>query len=80
MFDPRLILDGAALIAIHKGRYYRRKDGLALGPGPFVRALEYAADCRATVVGKPEKTFFLQALSELGCSPSEAVMIGDVRT
>ncbi|TWW66574.1 haloacid dehalogenase-like hydrolase domain-containing protein 2 isoform X2 [Takifugu flavidus] len=73
----RLILDGAPLIAIHKGRYYRRKDGLALGPGPFVTGLEYAADCRATVVGKPEKTFFTQALSDLGCSPSEAVMIGD---
>lgn len=80
MFDPRLILDGAPLIAIHKGRYYRRKEGLALGPGPFVTGLEYAADCRATVVGKPEKTFFTQALSDLGCSPSEAVMIGDVRT
>ena len=30
------------LIGIHKGRYYQRKDGLALGPGPFVSALEYA--------------------------------------
>uniref|UniRef100_A0A1A8IVU4 Haloacid dehalogenase-like hydrolase domain containing 2 n=1 Tax=Nothobranchius kuhntae TaxID=321403 RepID=A0A1A8IVU4_NOTKU len=73
-----MILDGAPLIAIHKARYYKRKDGLALGPGPFVTGLEYAADCKATVVGKPEKTFFTQALSELGCSPSEAVMIGDV--
>ncbi|XP_029921266.1 haloacid dehalogenase-like hydrolase domain-containing protein 2 [Myripristis murdjan] len=73
----RLILDGAPLIAIHKARYYKRKDGLALGPGPFVTGLEYAADCKATVVGKPEETFFTQALSELGCSPDEAVMIGD---
>ena len=30
------------LIGIHKGRYYQRKDGLALGPGPFVSALEYS--------------------------------------
>lgn len=60
MFAPRLILDGAPLIAVHKGRYYRRQDGLALGPGPFVTGLEYAADCRATVVGKPDKTFFTQ--------------------
>ncbi|XP_063336898.1 haloacid dehalogenase-like hydrolase domain-containing protein 2 isoform X3 [Pelmatolapia mariae] len=73
----RMILDGAPLIAIHKARYYKRKDGLALGPGPFVTGLEYATDCKATVVGKPEKTFFTQALSDLGCSPSEAVMIGD---
>lgn len=78
MFLPRLVLDGAPLIAIHKARYYKRQDGLALGPGPFVTGLEFAADCKATVVGKPEKTFFAQALSDLGCSPSEAVMIGDV--
>lgn len=60
LLHPRLLLDGAPLIAIHKGRYYRRGDGLALGPGPFVTGLEYAADCRATVVGKPERSFFTQ--------------------
>lgn len=58
-----MILDGAPLIAIHKARYYKRKDGLALGPGPFVTGLEYATDCKATVVGKPEKTFFTQVRS-----------------
>ncbi|XP_039615600.1 haloacid dehalogenase-like hydrolase domain-containing protein 2 [Polypterus senegalus] len=73
----RLILDGAPLIAIHKARYYKRKDGLALGPGPFVTGLEYATDCTATVVGKPEKTFFLEALRGIGCAPEEAIMIGD---
>lgn len=74
----RLLLDGAPLIAIHKARYYKRKDGLALGPGPFVTALEYATDIKATVVGKPEKTFFLEALRGTGCEPEETVMIGDV--
>lgn len=73
----RLVLDGAQLIAIHKARYYKRGDGLALGPGPFVASLEYATDTKATVVGKPERTFFLQALAELGCGPEEALMIGD---
>lgn len=73
----RLVLEGAPLIAIHKARYYKRTDGLALGPGPFVTALEYATDTEATVVGKPEKTFFLEALRDTGCEPEEAVMIGD---
>lgn len=77
-FYFRLILNGAPLIAIHKARYYKRKDGLALGPGPFVTGLEYSTDSRAVVVGKPEKTFFLEALRDLNCSPEEAVMIGDV--
>lgn len=41
-------------------------------------ALEYATDTKATVVGKPEKTFFLEALRGTGCEPEEAIMIGDV--
>ncbi|XP_008101610.1 haloacid dehalogenase-like hydrolase domain-containing protein 2 [Anolis carolinensis] len=73
----RLILYGAPLIAIHKARYYKRKDGLALGPGPFVTGLEYATDVKATVVGKPERRFFLEALRGTNCVPEEAVMIGD---
>ena len=74
----RLVLEGASLIAIHKARYYRRQDGLALGPGPFVAGLEYATERQAEVVGKPEQSFFLEALRELGCSPEDAIMIGDV--
>ncbi|XP_058027053.1 haloacid dehalogenase-like hydrolase domain-containing protein 2 isoform X2 [Ahaetulla prasina] len=73
----RLVLDGAPLIAIHKARYYKKKDGLALGPGPFVTGLEYATDQKATVVGKPERTFFLEALRGTNCGPEEAIMIGD---
>ncbi|XP_022083563.1 haloacid dehalogenase-like hydrolase domain-containing protein 2 [Acanthaster planci] len=73
----RLLLDDAKLIAIHKARYYKRLDGLALGPGPFVEALEYASGTKASVLGKPEKAFFLEALKSLGCRPDEAVMIGD---
>ncbi|XP_027223537.2 haloacid dehalogenase-like hydrolase domain-containing protein 2 isoform X3 [Penaeus vannamei] len=38
----RYILEGAQLIAIHKARYYKRSDGLALGPGAFVAGLEYS--------------------------------------
>jgi HAD superfamily hydrolase (TIGR01458 family) len=52
----------APLIAIHKNRYFKKKSGLALGPGPFVTALEYATGVKAQVVGKPEPTFFRQAL------------------
>ncbi|XP_064090606.1 haloacid dehalogenase-like hydrolase domain-containing protein 2 [Macrobrachium nipponense] len=73
----RLLIDGAPLIAIHKARYYKRSDGLALGPGAFVSALEYSSGCKAEVVGKPESSFFLSALQDLGCPASEAVMIGD---
>ncbi|XP_067005109.2 haloacid dehalogenase-like hydrolase domain-containing protein 2 [Anabrus simplex] len=71
----RLLLRGASLIAIHEARYYKRSDGLALGPGPFVKALEYAADCKSEVVGKPSPNFFKSALGDV--DPKYAIMIGD---
>jgi len=72
-------MSGAELVAIHKARYFSRADGLALGPGPFVAALEYATGKTATVIGKPQKSFFLSALEGLDCQPHETVMIGDVQ-
>ncbi|KAJ8036126.1 Haloacid dehalogenase-like hydrolase domain-containing protein 2 [Holothuria leucospilota] len=73
----RLILEGASFIAIHKAKYYKRPDGLALGPGPFVQGLEYATGVKAAVVGKPEEAFFHEALQSLDCKPEDALMIGD---
>jgi HAD superfamily hydrolase (TIGR01458 family) len=73
----RLLLDGAQLIAIHKGKYHRTKEGLFLGPGPFVAGLEYATGVQSQVVGKPEKMFFHEAVHLLGVEPSQTVMVGD---
>ncbi|XP_059613619.1 haloacid dehalogenase-like hydrolase domain-containing protein 2 isoform X2 [Phlebotomus argentipes] len=67
---------GKPLIAIHEGRYYKRSDGLALGPGCFVKGLEFAASTEAVVVGKPNKYFFQSAIPE-NLPPEECVMIGD---
>ncbi|XP_012528862.1 haloacid dehalogenase-like hydrolase domain-containing protein 2 isoform X2 [Monomorium pharaonis] len=71
----RLLLNGASLIAIHEGRYYKRPDGLALGPGAFIKGLEYSSSVKAEVVGKPTIGFFKAALEEI--DPAQAVMIGD---
>lgn len=73
----RLLLDGARLLAVGDNRYFREKDGMSLDAGPFVAALEYAADCRAVVLGKPSPAFFHAAASELGCRPQEILMVGD---
>ncbi|CAB3982818.1 haloacid dehalogenase-like hydrolase domain-containing 2 isoform X1 [Paramuricea clavata] len=73
----RLLLNGCPLIAIHKARYFIREDGLALGPGPFATALEYAANSTATIVGKPEHSFFEKALADMRIEPENALMIGD---
>jgi HAD superfamily hydrolase (TIGR01458 family) len=73
----RMIMDGAELIALQKNRFWLRRDGLSLDVGPFVAALEFATGSEATVVGKPSRAFFAQALSELGVEPADAVMVGD---
>lgn len=73
----RHLLAGAELIALQKNRYWLRDDGLSLDVGPFVAALEYAADCEAHVVGKPAAAFFAHVLEGAAAAPGEAVMVGD---
>jgi HAD superfamily hydrolase (TIGR01458 family) len=73
----RRLLDGAELVALQRNRYWLRGDGLALDVGPFVAALEYAANVEAVVVGKPAAAFFTLAVGQLGAQPAEAAMVGD---
>lgn len=72
-----MIIDGAQLIALHKGRYWQVPEGLRLGIGAFVASLEYATGKQAVVVGKPSSSFFQRALDDLQLSPCEVAMIGD---
>merc|ERR1712032_1388155 len=68
------------LVAINKSRYFQTEAGLALGAGAFVSALEYSADCKAEVVGKPSKQFFHLALTALeleGADAGQVLMVGD---
>ena len=71
------LMDGAELVALQKNRYWQKQDGPSLDAGPFVAALEYAAGETATVVGKPEQSFFDLALDGMGLEPHEAAMVGD---
>lgn len=71
-------MNGAKLVGIHKAKFYKRKDGLALGPGAFLSALEFSSGASAEIVGKPTKDFFIASISEFNVSPDECVMIGDV--
>jgi HAD superfamily hydrolase (TIGR01458 family) len=73
----RLLMDGAALLAMHTNRYWRTKDGLQLDSGPFVYALEMASGAQAVVLGKPFADFFAQALATIEVKADEAVMVGD---
>ncbi|CAB3396909.1 unnamed protein product [Caenorhabditis bovis] len=80
----RLIKEkNAALVAIHKGRYYQKKDGIHIGPGAYVAGLEYSTGTMAEVIGKPNALFFQLALESVQKSAdvkldcSNVVMIGD---
>jgi HAD superfamily hydrolase (TIGR01458 family) len=73
----RHLMDGAALIALQKNRYWETAEGLSLDAGPFVAALEYGSGTQAEVVGKPSPAFFELALRELGVSADRAAMVGD---
>ena len=48
--------------------------------GAFVTCLEHATGVKATVIGKPEREFFLEALKLVDAAPDRTVMIGDVCT
>jgi HAD superfamily hydrolase (TIGR01458 family) len=73
----RLLLDGAPLYAMGINRYFKEGEQFSLDAGPFVNALEYASDTKATVIGKPAREFYLSAVESLGCTPEETVMVGD---
>ncbi|GAB3370382.1 TIGR01458 family HAD-type hydrolase [Spongiibacter taiwanensis] len=68
---------GAQLLAVGANRYFRSGGALQLDAGPFVKALEYAAACEATIIGKPAAAFYHSVVSELGLSPAEVMMVGD---
>jgi len=73
----RLLMEGAAFLAMGNNHYFREDGGLSLDIGPFVAALEYASGKKATILGKPSRDFFQAAVEALGCGPDETVMVGD---
>jgi HAD superfamily hydrolase (TIGR01458 family) len=73
----RQIMDGAEIVALHKGRYWQVEDGLALDIGAFVAGLEHATGKAAAVIGKPSPAMFYAALSDMGLEAEDVVMIGD---
>jgi phospholysine phosphohistidine inorganic pyrophosphate phosphatase len=74
----RWLRQGATLLALQRNRYWKPGDGEdALDAGPFVAALEYAAETEAELVGKPARPFFDLALADLDLPADRVVVIGD---
>ena len=72
-----MVIKGAKMIALHKGKFWQTEDGLQMDIGAFVAGLEYVTGQTATVIGKPSRTFFETALLDMGVKPARAAMIGD---
>ncbi|MCZ0975093.1 HAD-IA family hydrolase [Streptomyces albulus] len=68
---------GAELLALQRGRYFKRADGDHLDTGAVVAAVEYAAGTTAQVLGKPAVDFFALAVRSLGVSAEECLVVGD---
>ncbi len=73
----RLCQRGAPLIGIGKNKYFKDDDGMKLDAGPFIHALEWAADTRAIIMGKPSRGFFAQVVASTPFAPAECMMVGD---
>jgi HAD superfamily hydrolase (TIGR01458 family) len=72
------LMEGAALIALSRDRYWLRDQRLALDAGAFVAGLEFSSGRTALVAGKPSPTFYAAALDSLGIETASSVaMVGD---
>ena len=50
---------------MHRNPWWLTPDGPTLDSGAYVAGLEFAAETRATVIGKPSSTFFSMAVADL---------------
>jgi len=71
------IRQGALFIATNADTTLPTELGLVPGAGSIVAALAAATGQRPIVIGKPETPMLLAAMTRMGTTPAETVMIGD---
>jgi HAD superfamily hydrolase (TIGR01458 family) len=71
------LLSGAELLALQKNRYWLSDKGYTLDAGAWVAMLEFAANKKGQIIGKPSPHFFALALNDLDLPPENVIMIGD---
>ncbi len=73
----RCLMEGAGLIALHKGRYFQTLQGLEIDIGAIITGLEYSSGQTAISLGKPNPNFFQTALEDISIGSRKAIMVGD---
>jgi HAD superfamily hydrolase (TIGR01458 family) len=83
-FTPRniqsafaLLRGGARFVAMHRNRWWITPAGVRLDSGAYVAALEFGAERRALVTGKPARAFFAEGVGQLGLPAGDVAMVGD---
>jgi HAD superfamily hydrolase (TIGR01458 family) len=73
----RMILNGAAVVAMHRNLSWMEADGMSLDAGAYLMGLEAASGVTAEVAGKPSPEFFQSGLDLLGLPADVVAMVGD---
>jgi HAD superfamily hydrolase (TIGR01458 family) len=73
----RRLMDGATLVGMHRNLFWKTSEGWELDGGAYIAGLEEASQTRATICGKPERTYFEAALAMLDVGAARAAMVGD---
>ncbi len=73
----RRLMDGAALVGMHRNLYWKTARGWELDSGAFLGGLEEAAGTTATICGKPASAYFDAARAALGIPAERVAMVGD---
>lgn len=76
----RAIRAGSELVALQRGRYFKRQDGDHLDTGAVVASLEFAAGVSARLLGKPSLDFFNLAMASAGGRATDTLVVGDDST
>ena len=71
------IRDGVPFIGTNPDVSFPTPYGQAPGAGSIIAALAAASEVEPEIVGKPMSTMFEQALSFLGTTPEETIVVGD---
>lgn len=73
----RRLMDGAALVGMHRNLYWKTSDGWELDGGAYIAGLEEASGATAAICGKPAPAHFEAALELLGVPAARTAMVGD---
>ncbi len=73
----RLVMEGAELIGGSSLPTWPNAQGQQMANGPIVKALEYATGATATLMGKPEPSFFRAALALTDSESEETLFVSD---